>query len=85
VPDHRCANGWVCEFHPDQSMHHDDCGGAGAPCPDCNWLAHVTPPLGAMAAIVLSISTLDTGRLVETAVLCVEARYASMRKLGTKD
>jgi hypothetical protein len=34
-----------------------------------------------MTAVVLSISMLDTGRLAETAVLCVEARYASVRRV----
>src|SRR5712671_6606140 len=33
----RCFNlRWVCEDHPDQPIHHDDCGGAGVPCPVCN-------------------------------------------------
>jgi hypothetical protein len=31
---HVCADGWVCEFHPDQPFPH--CDGAGAPCPVCN-------------------------------------------------
>jgi hypothetical protein len=26
---------WVCEEHLDQPMGHDDCKGAGVPCPDC--------------------------------------------------
>jgi hypothetical protein len=31
----RCADGWVCEEHIDQLLgHNDDCGGAGAQCPD---------------------------------------------------
>jgi hypothetical protein len=47
VTDDRCqvcdADGWVCEFHPDQQIDHllkngKPCGGAGAPCsnPRCN-------------------------------------------------
>lgn len=27
---------WVCEAHPDKPMDHDDCEGAGMPCPICN-------------------------------------------------
>jgi hypothetical protein len=34
-----------------------------------------------VTAIVLSVSMLDTGRLAETAVLCVDARYASVRRI----
>jgi hypothetical protein len=34
-----------------------------------------------VTAIVLSISRLDTGRLAETAVLCVDARYVSIRRV----
>jgi hypothetical protein len=34
----RCADGWVCEDHPDQAYGHG-CGGAGMPCesPDCRF------------------------------------------------
>lgn len=34
-----CSQGWVCENHADQPWNDGDpkcCGGAGAPCPDCN-------------------------------------------------
>ena len=27
---------WVCEAHQDQMWEHDDCGGAGQPCSECN-------------------------------------------------
>lgn len=27
---------WVCEEHHDKPFEHDDCGGAGDPCPECN-------------------------------------------------
>lgn len=30
---------WVCEEHTARPMGHDDCGGAGDPCPGCNPLA----------------------------------------------
>jgi hypothetical protein len=32
-----CAEGWVCEDHPDRPWQHDRCGGAGMLCqnPDC--------------------------------------------------
>jgi hypothetical protein len=32
-----CADGWVCEDHPDQPPQHDGCGAAGMLChnPDC--------------------------------------------------
>jgi hypothetical protein len=30
----RCADGWVCEDHPDQPHGHDGCDGAGEPCPN---------------------------------------------------
>ena len=34
-----CAEGWICEQHPDQPWPHDDCAGPGAPCrtEDCPW------------------------------------------------
>jgi len=36
VPCSRCGDTfWVCETHTDKPAHHDDCSGAGAPCPDC--------------------------------------------------
>jgi hypothetical protein len=31
--------GWVCETHPDKPWEGEEactCGGAGAPCPECN-------------------------------------------------
>ena len=28
----QCADGWVCEDHPELPQGHDDCGGAGMPC-----------------------------------------------------
>jgi hypothetical protein len=28
----KCADGWICEDHPDQPMGHVHCGGAGMPC-----------------------------------------------------
>jgi hypothetical protein len=33
----RCAQGWVCEAHPDRPWPHEDC--AGVPCPSmhCPW------------------------------------------------
>lgn len=27
-----CADGWVCEAHPNLPWQHDGCGAAGAPC-----------------------------------------------------
>jgi hypothetical protein len=36
-----------------------------------------------VTAIVLSVSMLDTGRLAETAVICPEARYVSVSRLGS--
>jgi hypothetical protein len=27
---------WICEAHPDKPMDHNDCDGAGMPCPACN-------------------------------------------------
>jgi hypothetical protein len=30
---------WTCEAHPDKPMGHDDCKGAGDPCPLCNPMA----------------------------------------------
>jgi len=37
----RCiGSGWVCENHdnrPWEGLYACDCGGAGMPCPDCNW------------------------------------------------
>jgi len=32
----RCAEGWICEAHPDQPWPHQDCAGPGEPCPVCN-------------------------------------------------
>lgn len=44
----RCDNGrWVCEVHTDrpwEGARACDCGGAGAPCPDCNPSDEVTAP-----------------------------------------
>jgi hypothetical protein len=38
----RCGGqGWICEAHQDRPFEHDDCAGAGQPCPDCN---DVNPP-----------------------------------------
>jgi len=44
APDcERCkGDGWVCENHDDQPQCHDDCGGAGMPCPDCNPMSIVS-------------------------------------------
>lgn len=43
--------GWVCEDHPDRSMHHPEaneptgiCGGAGRPCDDYRCLIPKNPP-----------------------------------------
>ena len=35
----RCADGWICEEHPDQPWPHDDCSGPGVPCenPACEF------------------------------------------------
>jgi hypothetical protein len=32
-----CADGWICEQHPDMPWPHDDCAGPGELCPnpDC--------------------------------------------------
>jgi len=34
-----CADGWICEEHPDQPWPHGNCTGPEAPCaaPDCPW------------------------------------------------
>ena len=28
----RCADGWICEEHPDKPWPHDHCYGPGVPC-----------------------------------------------------
>jgi hypothetical protein len=37
-PDCKLCRGqrWVCEEHPDRPWGHEDCDGAGMPCPMCN-------------------------------------------------
>lgn len=30
----KCAEGWVCEAHPDKPWPHDGCPGPGTPCPE---------------------------------------------------
>jgi hypothetical protein len=35
MPCH-CADGWICEAHPDQPWPHDDCAGPGMPGPQCD-------------------------------------------------
>jgi hypothetical protein len=34
-----CAEGWICEAHPERPWPHDDCSGPGMQClnPDCPW------------------------------------------------
>jgi len=41
-----CKSGWVCENHPDKDWNDGNgcCGGAGAPCKECNPSDEVTPP-----------------------------------------
>ena len=41
-----CAQGWICEEHPDLPWPHDDCAGPGMQCsnPDCPWWAGPKPP-----------------------------------------
>ena len=40
-----CAEGWICERHPEQPWPHDDCTGPGEPCsnPDCPWWRGLAP------------------------------------------
>ena len=35
----KCADGWICEEHPDKPWPHDDCSGPGVPCenPACDF------------------------------------------------
>jgi hypothetical protein len=33
---HACADGWVCEEHPEQPWLQNDCAGPGMPCHVCN-------------------------------------------------
>lgn len=35
----QCADGWICEEHPDKPWPHDDCAGPGVPCenPACEF------------------------------------------------
>jgi hypothetical protein len=39
MADHYCAEGWICETHPDRPWPHDDCAGPGMPCldPHCHF------------------------------------------------
>jgi hypothetical protein len=30
-----CAEGWICEQHPDRAWPHEDCAGPAMPCPRC--------------------------------------------------
>lgn len=46
----RCADGWICEQHPDQPWPHartanptDLCSGPGVPCPTCRACTCTTP------------------------------------------
>ena len=41
----KCAEGWICEQHPDQPWPHDDCVGPGMPCrePDCPYRINTKP------------------------------------------
>ena len=41
-----CVNGWVCEAHPECGWPHDQCAGAGVPCPRCH-PAGAPPPMPA--------------------------------------
>ena len=40
-----CAEGWICEEHPEQPWPHDDCAGPGTQCdnPDCLWWRGTDP------------------------------------------
>jgi hypothetical protein len=40
-----CAEGWICEEHPDRPHPHDDCAGPGDPCdnPNCPWWRGPSP------------------------------------------
>jgi hypothetical protein len=40
-----CAEGWICEEHPDQPWPHDDCAGPGTRCEntDCSWWKSTKP------------------------------------------
>jgi hypothetical protein len=43
--------GWVCERHPDRPVDHDDCDGAGMPCPRCNGSDPPRPPRGFVSLV----------------------------------
>ena len=38
----KCADGWICEAHPDKPWPHDDCIGPGVPCENdgCDFSNH---------------------------------------------
>jgi len=40
----RCAEGRICEQHPDQPWPHGECAGPGVPCPnpECGFSIHQT-------------------------------------------
>lgn len=46
MPCPKCAEGWVCEEHPDKPWPHDDCAGPGVPCkePGCELSLMRVPP-----------------------------------------
>jgi hypothetical protein len=41
----KCADGWICEEHPDRPWPHDDCAGPGKPCdgPSCQYRIDTRP------------------------------------------
>lgn len=41
----KCADGWICEAHPEKPWPHDDCGGPGMPCdkPGCPYSIEPVP------------------------------------------
>lgn len=42
---------WVCEAHPDRVWPHDDCHGAGEPCPICNTVEPPRMPPGYVSIV----------------------------------
>jgi hypothetical protein len=42
---YHCAEGWICEAHPDRPWPHDDCAGPGTPCDNsaCPWWRGTDP------------------------------------------